>query len=173
MPGPHKNHVSFKRYMSLAVRASGTAWINKSEARNSWPQVSLLIGNERRRPRRTWKMDEMWRGGWGSMKIDYLTLCLKGSPGSVASFVPPGQFVEMTPEGKSWGLSSCPFDWEGQALLAADELTCHKDTHTPYVKPPAISGYSVTHMKIKSSSRVSILRINIFWRAIEGLLEIS
>lgn len=32
------------------------------------------------------------------MKIDYLTLRLKGSPGSVASFVPTGLDIEITPE---------------------------------------------------------------------------
>lgn len=44
-------------------------------------------------------MNEMyvWEG-WGSMKIDYLTLRLRGSPGSVASFVLMGLDIEMTPE---------------------------------------------------------------------------
>lgn len=39
------------------------------------------------------------------MMIDYLTFCLTGSPGSVASFVPMGQDAEMTPGvggGGSW-----------------------------------------------------------------------
>lgn len=40
------------------------------------------------------------------MKIDYLTLCLTGSPGSVASFVAMGQDVEMTPERGELGLCS-------------------------------------------------------------------
>ncbi len=40
------------------------------------------------------------------MKIDYLTLRLTGSPGSVASFVPMGLDVEMTPERGELGLCS-------------------------------------------------------------------
>lgn len=44
------------------------------------------------------------------MKIDYLTLCLTGSPGSVASFVLMGQDAEMTPEGGESGLCTCLVD---------------------------------------------------------------
>lgn len=44
------------------------------------------------------------------MKIDYLTLRLTGSPGSIAFFVPLGQVVEMTPEGEELGLCSCLHD---------------------------------------------------------------
>lgn len=100
-PGPHKNHVPFKRYMSLMGRMNGTAWINKFEARDSGPRVSLLLETTITGPQCNWKMYEMWRKGWGSIKIDYLTLRLTGSTGSIASFVPLDQVVEMTPEGKS------------------------------------------------------------------------
>lgn len=37
-PGSHKNHVPFKRYMSLAGRMNGTAWVNKFEARHRGPE---------------------------------------------------------------------------------------------------------------------------------------
>lgn len=64
------------------------------------------------------------------MKIDYLTLHLTGSPGSVASFVPMGLDIEMTPEGGgSW---VCFHVWlieRAKALsLLMKSLGTHADT---------------------------------------------
>lgn len=63
------------------------------------------------------------------MKIDYVTLRLTGSPGSVASFVPMGLDVEMTPERGELGLCSRLVDWEGQGLVFTDEIPRYTRRH--------------------------------------------
>lgn len=63
-PGSHKADVPFKRYMSLAGRMNGTAWVNKFEARHRGPSESF-IRNDHYGPWCTWKMYEMWSEGWG------------------------------------------------------------------------------------------------------------
>lgn len=64
------------------------------------------------------------------MKIDYLRLGLAGSPGSVTSFVPLGQFVENDTRGEELGLSPRLFDWEGRARPFTDGIAWHKHRDT-------------------------------------------
>lgn len=115
-------------WASQVEREARPGWI--SQKAETVARSEPFIGNDHRRPQCTWKMYETRRRGRGSMKIDYLSLALAGSPGSVTSFVPLGHLVENDTRGKSWVCLHVCLIERAEPRLFTDGIAWHKHRRT-------------------------------------------
>lgn len=124
--------------MRLTGREAQPEWI--SQKPQAVARSGPFIAIDHRGPRRTWKMYETQRRGWGSMKIDYLSLCCGGSPVECHFFCPCRSVCWTDARGGRVGFVSSSVWWEIQALLFTDEIAWHKHWLNEDMRPQRREG---------------------------------